>query len=45
VAELHRSEVDLETVFLELTGTTPVPGQHRQVDESATVAEAEGVPA
>jgi ABC-2 type transport system ATP-binding protein len=43
VAELHRSEVDLETVFLELTGTTPVAGQHRQVDESATVPE--GVPA
>jgi ABC-2 type transport system ATP-binding protein len=37
VSELHRSEVDLESVFLELTGTTPVPGQHRQVDESVSV--------
>jgi ABC-2 type transport system ATP-binding protein len=43
VAELHRSEVDLESVFLELTGTTPVPGEHRQVDQSATLEE--GVPA
>ncbi|HEY8474571.1 MAG TPA: ATP-binding cassette domain-containing protein [Natronosporangium sp.] len=31
VSELHRAEVDLESVFLELTGTTPVPGQHHQV--------------
>jgi ABC-2 type transport system ATP-binding protein len=38
VAELHRSEVDLESVFLELTGTTPVPGEHRQVDQSVAVS-------
>jgi ABC-2 type transport system ATP-binding protein len=29
--------VDLESVFLELTGTAPVPGHPRQVDESVTV--------
>ena len=29
--------VDLESVFLELTGTTPVDGQHRQVDEAVQV--------
>lgn len=37
VSELHRSEVDLESVFLELTGTVPVAGQHRQVDESVSI--------
>jgi ABC-2 type transport system ATP-binding protein len=37
VAELAPITVDLESVFLELTGTAPVPGQHRQVDESAVV--------
>lgn len=37
VAELTPVTVDLESVFLELTGTTPVPGQARQVDESVMV--------
>jgi ABC-2 type transport system ATP-binding protein len=45
VAELAPVSVDLESVFLELTGTTPVPGQHRQVDQSAIVPQSEGVPA
>ena len=34
VSELAPVAVDLESVFLELTGTTPVEGEHRQVDES-----------
>jgi ABC-2 type transport system ATP-binding protein len=38
VAELTPVTVDLESVFLELTGTAPVPGQHRQVDEAAVAA-------
>ncbi|MEH1125709.1 ABC transporter ATP-binding protein [Micromonospora sp. CPCC 206061] len=37
VSELAPITVDLESVFLELTGTTPVAGQHRQVDQSAEV--------
>jgi ABC-2 type transport system ATP-binding protein len=37
VSELAPVAVDLESVFLELTGTAPVEGAHRQVDESATV--------
>jgi ABC-2 type transport system ATP-binding protein len=37
VAELAPVSVDLEAVFLELTGTVPVAGQHRQVDESVAV--------
>ncbi|WP_428963321.1 ATP-binding cassette domain-containing protein [Micromonospora fluostatini] len=37
VSELAPVAVDLESVFLELTATAPVPGQHRQVDESARV--------
>jgi ABC-2 type transport system ATP-binding protein len=37
VAELTPVRVDLESVFLELTGTAPVAGQHRQVDESTVV--------
>ena len=32
VSELAPVTADLESVFLELTGTAPVPGQHRQVD-------------
>jgi ABC-2 type transport system ATP-binding protein len=40
VAELAPVTVDLESVFLELTGTAPVPGQSRQVDDSVV-----GVPA
>jgi len=35
VSELAPVTVDLESVFLELTGTAPVDGQHRQVDQSA----------
>jgi ABC-2 type transport system ATP-binding protein len=34
VAELAPVTVDLESVFLELTETAPVPGQARQVDDS-----------
>ncbi|WP_405103634.1 ATP-binding cassette domain-containing protein [Micromonospora sp. NBC_01412] len=37
VSELAPVTVDLESVFLELTATAPVPGQHRQVDESTKV--------
>jgi ABC-2 type transport system ATP-binding protein len=37
VAELTPVSVDLESVFLELTGTTPVAGQRLQVGESAPV--------
>jgi ABC-2 type transport system ATP-binding protein len=40
VSELAPVTVDLESVFLELTGTTPVEGVHRQVDQSAPVASA-----
>jgi ABC-2 type transport system ATP-binding protein len=36
VTELAPVAVDLESVFLELTGTMPVEGEHRQVDQSAT---------
>ncbi|MET8147520.1 ATP-binding cassette domain-containing protein [Actinoplanes sp. NPDC049668] len=36
VSELAPVTVDLESVFLELTGTTPVEGVYRQIDESAT---------
>ncbi|GAA4954519.1 ABC transporter ATP-binding protein [Actinoplanes utahensis] len=35
VSELTPIAADLEDVFLELTGTAPVEGQNRQVDESA----------
>ena len=37
VSELAPITADLESVFLELTGTAPVPGQHRQVDQSTVV--------
>jgi ABC-2 type transport system ATP-binding protein len=37
VSELSPVTADLESVFLELTATAPVPGQHRQVDESVVV--------
>jgi ABC-2 type transport system ATP-binding protein len=37
VSELTPIGVDLESVFLELTGTAPVPGQHRSVDDSVKV--------
>ena len=39
VSELAPVAVDLESVFLELTATAPVPGQNRQVDDSAMPAE------
>ncbi|WP_278187474.1 ATP-binding cassette domain-containing protein [Micromonospora sp. R77] len=39
VSELAPIAVDLESVFLELTATAPVPGQHRQVDQSTKVGE------
>jgi ABC-2 type transport system ATP-binding protein len=45
VAELAPVTVDLESVFLELTGTAPVSGQHRQVDDSATVPAGAGAAA
>ena len=35
VSELAPVAVDLESVFLELTGTAPVEGENRQVDQSA----------
>ena len=35
VSELCPVAADLESVFLELTGTAPVPGQNRQVDQGA----------
>ncbi|TDB70986.1 ATP-binding cassette domain-containing protein [Micromonospora sp. KC723] len=41
VSELAPVSVDLESVFLELTNTAPVPGQHRQVDESVRIGGAE----
>jgi len=34
VSELAPVTVDLESVFLELTGTAPVEGEHRQVDDA-----------
>src|SRR3954466_107454 len=37
VSELARVTADLESVFLELTGTAPVDGQNRQGDQSVTV--------
>jgi len=37
VSELAPVAVDLESVFLELTGTAPIAGQHRQVDQSVEV--------
>jgi len=37
VSELTPVGADLESVFLELTGTAPVPGQHRPVDDSVKV--------
>jgi ABC-2 type transport system ATP-binding protein len=43
VVELAPVAVDLESVFLELTGTTPVPGQPGQVDQSVAVAASPGV--
>jgi ABC-2 type transport system ATP-binding protein len=45
VAELAPVTVDLESVFLELTGTAPVAGQHRQVDDAVTAEPGVEVPA
>jgi ABC-2 type transport system ATP-binding protein len=39
LSELTPVTVDLESVFLELTGTAPVPGLHRQVDEATQIEE------
>ena len=44
LSELAPVAVDLESVFLELTATAPVPGQHRQVDESAGAETASTAP-
>ncbi|WP_433298672.1 ATP-binding cassette domain-containing protein [Actinoplanes sp. CA-030573] len=41
VSELTPVAADLESVFLELTGTAPVEGQNRQVDQTA-MAPAQG---
>jgi ABC-2 type transport system ATP-binding protein len=38
VSELSPIAVDLESVFLELTGTAPVAGENRQVDQSVHAA-------
>jgi ABC-2 type transport system ATP-binding protein len=38
ISELTQVTVDLESVFLELTGTAPVAGTHRQVDQSTVPA-------
>jgi ABC-2 type transport system ATP-binding protein len=38
VSELAPVAVDLESVFLELTGTAPVQGESRQVDETAAAS-------
>jgi ABC-2 type transport system ATP-binding protein len=38
VSELVPVGADLEDVFLQLTGTAPMPGHHRQVDQSVEVA-------
>lgn len=38
LSELTPVAADLESVFLELTGTAPVDGQNRQVDQTAVVA-------
>jgi len=43
VAQLTPVTVDLETVFLQLTHTAPVEGQHRQVDQSVKVEPTAGV--
>ena len=40
VSELSPVTVDLESVFLELTGTAPVEGQNRQMDQSANASAA-----
>lgn len=42
VSELAEVTADLESVFLELTGTAPVPGRSRQVDDSVAVGASQG---
>jgi ABC-2 type transport system ATP-binding protein len=42
VSELTPIEADLESVFLELTGTAPVEGRNRQVDQSVLAPAAGG---
>jgi ABC-2 type transport system ATP-binding protein len=42
VSELSPVTADLESVFLELTGTAPVEGRSRQVDQTAAAAPAQG---
>jgi ABC-2 type transport system ATP-binding protein len=42
VSELTPVSADLESVFLQLTGTAPVEGQNRQVDQTAAAAPASG---
>ncbi|WP_250028242.1 ATP-binding cassette domain-containing protein [Paractinoplanes maris] len=42
VSELTPMSADLESVFLELTGTAPVEGQNRQVDQTAAATPASG---
>jgi ABC-2 type transport system ATP-binding protein len=37
ISELTPLAPDLESVFLQLTGTVPEPGTHRQVDETVEV--------
>jgi ABC-2 type transport system ATP-binding protein len=44
VAELTPLSPDLESVFLELTGTRPEPGVRRQVDDAVAPATAEVLP-
>jgi ABC-2 type transport system ATP-binding protein len=42
LSELTPVAADLESVFLQLTGTAPVEGQNRQVDQTAVTASAGG---
>ncbi|MBU2663188.1 ATP-binding cassette domain-containing protein [Actinoplanes bogorensis] len=42
LSELTPMSADLESVFLQLTGTAPVEGQNRQVDQSVVSAPAGG---
>jgi ABC-2 type transport system ATP-binding protein len=42
VSELTPQSVDLESVFLELTGTAPVEGQNRQVDHAVVPTASSG---
>jgi ABC-2 type transport system ATP-binding protein len=44
LSELRTETKNLESVFLELTGTAPVPGQTVQIGESVVVPQAPSVP-